>query len=410
MSEESKIEDILVATTGLVEAVPIYQDLLQPAAKEIGKGLETVAKTINIALSPVKAMVWGYEKIEDFLSTRVAELLKNTPPENIISPKLNVVGPAIEALRYSGQENILSDLYAKLIASSMDKETAYKAHPAFVEILKQLTPDEAKIVGLFNYSKPFPLLDVRGEFINQGRHLANEGVTVLTNFSVIGKEAGVEFLDLIPVYINNLCRLGLAEVPKDVVSSEIEPYNVLESDPLVQTKKYQIENESSPPLRCVFIRKELKVTDLGKQFAEVCSSNEDERFNRDILDNFRKLAAEHPAAYLPHVAIMLSKLGYVILTDTSRRKEVEYLYQEALRIQRKLSEQFTVYLPNVALELKNLGIAHIYWHEHETALEYLLEAKDIIKPIINQNPKRIGDLQTAILALIEMANNKVNFA
>ena len=157
----------------------------------------------------------------------------------------------------------------------MNKDTAYKAHPAYVEIIKQLTPDEAKIVGLFNEIRPFPLLDVRGEYIRQPGHLANQGATVLTNFSHIGKEAGVELLDSTPVYINNLCRLGLAEIPKDFVYGVIEPYTILESDPIVQNTKQLIENESIPQMRCVFIRKGLLITALGKQFAEVCIPKEE---------------------------------------------------------------------------------------------------------------------------------------
>ena len=48
MSEESKIRDAADAVKGIVEAVPVYQDALQPAVREIGKGLETVAKSIRV--------------------------------------------------------------------------------------------------------------------------------------------------------------------------------------------------------------------------------------------------------------------------------------------------------------------------------------------------------------------------
>ena len=42
MSDESKIRDAADAVKGVVEAISVYQDALQPAVKEIGKGLETV--------------------------------------------------------------------------------------------------------------------------------------------------------------------------------------------------------------------------------------------------------------------------------------------------------------------------------------------------------------------------------
>jgi hypothetical protein len=57
--KENKIAETVKAVQGLVEAVPIYQDALQPAAKEIGATLHTVARCVNIALFPVSSLVWG---------------------------------------------------------------------------------------------------------------------------------------------------------------------------------------------------------------------------------------------------------------------------------------------------------------------------------------------------------------
>ena len=94
MSEDNKIRDVVDAVTGVAKAVPIYQDVVQPAALEIGKALKTVAKTVHVALAPVSALVWGYDQIKEFVSSKVAERLKNVPPENIITPKPNVAGPA----------------------------------------------------------------------------------------------------------------------------------------------------------------------------------------------------------------------------------------------------------------------------------------------------------------------------
>ena len=62
MAEQSKPHIVVEAVSDLVKAVPIYQDTLQPAAKELGKALQTVAKSIHLALAPVAALVWGDRK------------------------------------------------------------------------------------------------------------------------------------------------------------------------------------------------------------------------------------------------------------------------------------------------------------------------------------------------------------
>ena len=267
MSEENKIRDVVDAVTGVAKAVPVYQDVAQPAVQEIGKALQTVAKTVHIALAPVSALVWGYDQVKEFVSTKVADRLKNVAPENIVTPKPNIAGPALESLRYTGHESSLSDLYANLLAASMDKSTAHGAHPAFVEIIKQLTPDEAKLVGLFVRDIPLPLINVRWTIKNPTPEKTG-GKNVLVNFSQLGAIAGCEFPQLTPTYIDNLCRLGLAEIPAMIHYTGQGVYELLENAPEVQQQKLQIEQNSE--LKVEIERKALMVTELGKQFARIC--------------------------------------------------------------------------------------------------------------------------------------------
>ena len=266
MSTESEMVD---AVTGLVIAVPVYQDLAQPAAKELGKSLKTVAEAINVVLFPLNVMIWGYDQIKDFISLSVVEKLKNVSEENIISPKPNIAVPAIEALRYSGDEPLLSDLYANLLASAMNKNTASGVHPAFVEIIKQLTSDEAKLIKLFlaGNEMPLPLLNVRWEY-KVPTDEKKGGITILVNFSFLGVQAGLEFPDSTPTYIDNLCRLGIAEVPAAYEYTGKDVYLSLENAPEILSKKYEIERNEE--WICVFERKAIRITELGKKFIEIC--------------------------------------------------------------------------------------------------------------------------------------------
>lgn len=267
MTEENKIRDVVDAVTGVAKAVPIYQDVVQPAAQEVGKALQTVAKTVHVVLAPVSALVWGYDQIKEFVSTKVAERLQNVPPENIVTPKPNVAGPALEALRYTGHESTLSDLYANLLASAMDKTTAAGAHPAFVEIIRQLTPDEARLVSLFVNDPPMPIINLRWEYKPNPEGL-NGGKEILINFSHLGQEAKCEYPDMTPTYINNICRLGLAEVPTFWEYTYKDAYETLQNDP--QVAEFRRAIEQNPKIQPVIERKGLRVTELGKQFTSVC--------------------------------------------------------------------------------------------------------------------------------------------
>jgi hypothetical protein len=132
------------ATKGLAEKIPpLYTDLLQPAVQEIGKGL---AGLVTLALAPVSSAVWGYDKIANWLVPALSEKLSGVDPENIISPKANILGPAIEGLKFLEDEPELRDMFAQLIADSLNKETIAQVHPGFVESLRNLSALDAKIL------------------------------------------------------------------------------------------------------------------------------------------------------------------------------------------------------------------------------------------------------------------------
>jgi len=215
-NEDSNIKDVIDATTGLVKAIPIYVDLVQPAAKEIGHALGTVAKTVNLVLAPVSGVVWSYDLIRDFVTTRVSEKLKTTPLENIVSPNPVVAGPTLEALKYSGHEKILSEMYANLLANAVDVNTLDKAHPSFVEIIKQLSPMEAKLLLFLSELEDFPNVcqfddqhTSRGGLYNH----YDEGVTsnqIKFIFEKLCSNSGIE-LDL-GAALDNYRRLQILDI------------------------------------------------------------------------------------------------------------------------------------------------------------------------------------------------------
>lgn len=150
----------------------------------------------------------------------------------------------------------------------MDKKTASGAHPAFVEIIKQLTPDEAKIVTLFRGFRPFALLNVRESHKDDAEQKKGSR-EVLSHFSLLGEEAGVEFVNMVPAYLDNLCRLGLIEyLPAGIFYTAPNLYDPLETHATVIAVKEAIEG--NPLMECEVLQTGFSITELGKQFAKVC--------------------------------------------------------------------------------------------------------------------------------------------
>jgi Abortive infection alpha len=262
MPDESKIRDTVDAVTGLVQAVPVYQDVLQPAFREVGTGLQTIAKTIHIALAPISVLVWGYDEIKEFVSTRVAEKLKDVPPDRILqTPDSHVVGPALEALRFTGPQEHLRELYANLLATSLDADTANKAHPAFVEIINSMTPDEARIMGLFAIEQTLPFIDVL-EHVDKDKP---GYVVTFATFSFIGKVAGCMHKKLTPSYLDNLIRLGLLEAPRGMWLTAPNVY-----EPLEELFSQSQTDADARNARVSFKRRIVRLTSLGVQFCNAC--------------------------------------------------------------------------------------------------------------------------------------------
>lgn len=270
MEEEnkvSKVNDTINAVTGLVQAVPIYEDAIQPVAKQLGKSLETVGKLVNVALAPISILIWGYDKIEDFIQEKVPQKLVNVAEEDIITPNPHIAAPLIEALRYTGNNEELREMFANLLANSMNKNTASKAHPAYVDIIKNMTSDEAKTIKYFSERQSIASIEITTYIIkNQFRSIAR-------NIVNIDNSEEYDDYNLISSYIDNLCRLGLLEVPSDRHFIDSERYKLIEEDPNILKVKSKLESDGKTKVE--FKRKIIQLTDFGNQFIEICVDNKE---------------------------------------------------------------------------------------------------------------------------------------
>lgn len=277
MADDNLIKSAADVAKAVVEAVPIYQDAIQPAAKELGKALQTVAKTVHVALAPLSALVWGYERIAQYLNRRVPELLEGVPPERIVTPNPGVAGPALESLRFAANDPDLREMYARLLATAMDQETAANAHPAFAETIKQLHSDEAKILKRLSDARyqPQPVVTLFVEAVPP--RFPHGDLVLRRHVSLLPEQAVCAAPALAASYLDNLSRLGLIQIHKTALASS-ERYVELENTPTV----VEHLNRSRPELESVGLKSKLarghlRFTDFGQQFVVACILNERER-------------------------------------------------------------------------------------------------------------------------------------
>lgn len=257
------IKQTIDSATALSKAVPIYEDAVQPLAKETGKALGTLGKAVNVALAPISLVVWGYDQMKDFLENKVTEKLEHVPEDRIITPPPNVAGPAVEALKFTGHDETLQDMFANLIANSLDSKTVVEAHPSFVDIIKNLSPDEGLILKVFASAQQFPVIDVKL------KNKKERGYSILhRNVTRLGSVANCNHQQLVENYLDNLCRLGILEIPSGLHLTAKNAYDAIINDPTIKQLQKQFEGNEHHTID--FDKKLIRVTGIGRQFINAC--------------------------------------------------------------------------------------------------------------------------------------------
>ncbi|HHE9997823.1 TPA: DUF4393 domain-containing protein [Haemophilus influenzae] len=144
--------------------------------------------------------------------------IEKIPEENIQEPKMSVVGPALEASKFYIEEDEIRGMFAKLIASSMDKTQSINIHPSFVEIIKVLSPLDAKNL--------YSLYHGRDETISKIRvtNKENDNYTDHFNHVFLGNPE-CQDNNLIESSIDNLIRLKLVDVSYSEYKSDDSLYD-----------------------------------------------------------------------------------------------------------------------------------------------------------------------------------------
>jgi abortive infection alpha-like protein len=169
----------------------------------------------------------------------------------------------------------MRERYLNLLSAAMDSDKAARVHPAFLAVLRQLVSDEVRIVSQFQHDGPYPLVSVVARY-RFGGPIATE----LRNFSLLAGQAGCEHPERAPLYLDNLVRLGLAEMRPVRVADDTRSFAALEASPEVKAAVARVE--ARPPLETASAddgedrvvadlqRRALYVTSFGRQFYEAC--------------------------------------------------------------------------------------------------------------------------------------------
>ena len=242
-----------------------YDDLAHPTAKSVGNTLSLVPRTIGVWLGKWEKWIINGEESIRLTAQAVERKAEKIPEEKLTEPEAFVAIPAIQQLSYCYDSEALRDMYANLLVSSMNKDKKPQVHPSFVDIIKQITPDEAKLLQVLPKTSVTynPLIDLRMNLGNGHGH-----VCLLRNYTTIG-DSVCEIPTNICSYIDNLDRLKIIRVIEEVRVMKSELYHGMETSPYVLAhKSAPLEEGQSFSIK----RKSFVVTEFGTAFIATCVS------------------------------------------------------------------------------------------------------------------------------------------
>lgn len=244
-------------------AVPVYEDALSPFAKELSKGLVSIARMVNSGVFLVEDSVNAVTSV----LRMTAENLALLPPKQISFDRPRVALQALNEAKFAINEDEIQRLFSNLISASLDKETSKLAHPAYIEIIKQLQPDEAKILRFMfnkeNHRKGHaPTIDIFQQ------DLEDSNLTITSTrleVNLICEDAGCDNPENSVMYFSNLKRLGLLAPTSGTSFPKEEHERIFSSE-----KVKEICSVNSHLNRVSYKSGQYSFTGFGRGFVDSC--------------------------------------------------------------------------------------------------------------------------------------------
>ncbi|MEQ1535850.1 MAG: DUF4393 domain-containing protein [Burkholderiaceae bacterium] len=242
--------------------VEVYGDLARPGVRQVGLALETVLGLGNTLLWPValaneRARIALVKNLQAY-----RERMVNVPEKDVIQVAPEIGVPIAEKLAYVNDIGLTS-LYVELLAKASTVTSVAKAHPSFVNVINNLSPDEALLLQVFMSRDhlPFARVDLIHGDTGQGYQVLKD-VVIPENVAQT-----LAYPENVSAYFSNLAGLGLVQLDHDGQLKDEPQYAELESLWLKQLEGSAPPNSNK---KVSATRGTIDVTAFGRQFISAC--------------------------------------------------------------------------------------------------------------------------------------------
>lgn len=234
---------------------------LQPAeCNEIKTGIVELTKAFidSKTYRFIGEIKYDKAKYEYELKQRI----KDIPNEYIAKPRKSIIGPVLENIRYSIDEDQMREMFTNILTGEVDKRKQSKILPAYTEIIKQLSKEDAIFLNTLKQIKKHQLSTciIRLEFDN------NKGYIDLDTIIADGLH---HTLNPKKIVLENLERLNIINLSSNLMLPENKK---IVKDAFIHYKDSYSDRDKPPNANTTYTEGLLTITDFGWNFIDICCS------------------------------------------------------------------------------------------------------------------------------------------
>lgn len=270
MKDEILKKGLDVADKTLELANKVYDDGLSKPTKVIGNGLSMCLNFLGSIVSPVMyEYIQNAEYKKKEIDIKLSNKYNSIPEDKRVNPRMNIMGPAVELLKYNLDENHIKDIFVNIMSNEMNSEKQEKVLPSYIEIVRQLSKKDALILkSLYELYKSkgkfqFVLDIIRVRPNDEKQGYIDLDKYIIGNASKKDNIVALHTIKLDPIVIDNLSRLELIKINDNSYIPGVDDYEIGFNS--IKNQYANLENYN------IYYEKGIvQLTDYGLNFLNIC--------------------------------------------------------------------------------------------------------------------------------------------
>ena len=238
------------------------EQILVPASKSIGESLSDIWYLVvggRISLARNKKELEYDQKFRKF-KEEVLKEADSVPEERRVDPDFRIAAQALEDSIYCLNVDELREMFVKLLGKTVDKSAQDLLHPSYPNIIKQMSPLDAKLLTMLKRNPRIPIVN----YISKRK--GNTGFRMIQRDVILSERIQADEFH-IAMSISALRQWGIISVNNGEWFTDDSQYEIFRQSEFFAsiTKEHAQYNES------VEIQKGIcELTSFGRAFTHCC--------------------------------------------------------------------------------------------------------------------------------------------